>query len=62
MYSMGFFDAGRLKTIKNRGRFPSDEAESQLIRLGLRRVQQKWNRSACPWVAAMNLMNPLALL
>lgn len=37
------------KVMKNRGQFPSDEAASKLIYLGLRNIMAKWQRPSIGW-------------
>jgi transposase-like protein len=42
------------RVIKNRGAFPSDEAISKVLYLGLRNVAKKWTRPLQNWAAALN--------
>jgi putative transposase len=40
------------KVIKNRGHFPSDEAASKLMYLGLRNIMAKWQAASAGWTEA----------
>ncbi|KPZ12122.1 ISPsy18, transposase, partial [Pseudomonas amygdali pv. ulmi] len=42
------------KIIKTRGHFPTDEAATKLIWLGLRNITANWGHAAHDWKVAMN--------
>jgi len=42
------------KITKNRGSFPSEEAQSRLFYLALRNISQKWSMPIRAWKAALN--------
>ncbi|WP_163839657.1 transposase, partial [Pseudomonas antarctica] len=42
------------KIIKTRGHFPTDDAATKLIWLGLRNITANWGKPAHDWKSAMN--------
>lgn len=42
------------KIVKNRGRFPSDEAASKLLYLALRNIEKDWKMPPITWRQAVN--------
>ncbi|WP_309243999.1 transposase [Caballeronia sp. EK] len=51
--SLESVNAGLPKIIKTHGHFPSDDAATKLLWLGLRNITDDWHRAARDWKAAM---------